>query len=335
MQFMIMNKTYTALISQLAQSGRPMSVAELISAIGVSRVSVQKELKKLVMDGQVTRMGEPPRVYYSLAVAHSIQFADTSQLGITVEAADYLNSHFTMITPSGAELSGINGFVQWCKDRNIAAIALEADKYIAMHTKYDHMTRDGVIDATVKLHATFGADVSLRKLYFLHPYSIPVYGKTRIGEWLFIGKQTQNRELMNRVLSEVVPVLRELIARGGYDAVAFVPPTIPRTLQFIDLLRKSLMVPREIGILKVTRDIRVPQKSLKNLTDRIANAESTFIIPVNGLNLKSVLIIDDFTGSGSTLNVLAGIMRRQGIADAIDGITITGSMNGFEVIKEV
>ena len=312
-----------------------MSVVELISATGMSRVSVQKELKKLVAEGRVNRMGEPPRVYYSLAVTHADTPADASSLGISGEAADYLATHFTMITPSGVEISGVPGFAQWCKDRNITTIAEEANKYVAMHTKYDRMIMNGVIDATVKLHATFGTDVHLRKLYFLHPYSIPVYGKTRIGEWLFIGKQTQNRDLMNRVLSEVVPVLREAIARGGYDAVAFVPPTIPRTLQFIDLLRKSLSVVRELPILKVTRDIRVPQKSLKNLTDRIANAESTFIIPQNGLHLRSVLIVDDFTGSGSTLNVLAGIIRRQGIADAVDGITITGSMNGFEVIKEV
>jgi DNA-binding transcriptional ArsR family regulator len=330
-----MNRTHTALINCLAQSGRPMSVVELISAGGMSRVSVQKELKKLVVEGRVERRGEPPRVYYSLAAAHVLPSTNTSVLGITGEAANYLATHFTTITPSGTELSGVSGFAQWCRDRNITGIAEEAQKYIAMHIKYEHMTVNGVIDATVKLHATFGSDVNLRKLYFLHPYSIPVYGKTRIGEWLFIGKQTQNRELMGRVLAEVVPVLRDMITRGGYDAVAFVPPTIPRTVQFIDMLRKSLSVSREIPILKITRDIRIPQKSLKNLSDRISNAESTFVVPVNGSNVASMLIIDDFTGSGSTLNVLAGIMRRQGVADAVDGLTITGSMNGFEVIKEV
>ena len=50
---------------------------------------------------------------------------------------------------------------------------------------------------------------------------------------------------------------------------------------------------------------------------------------------KKVIIIDDFTGSGATLNILAKKIKQQKIAQEVIGLTITGSMNGFEVVKEI
>lgn len=49
----------------------------------------------------------------------------------------------------------------------------------------------------------------------------------------------------------------------------------------------------------------VQQKSLKEMRDRILNAEDTMVISHILYNYKKVLIIDDFTGSGATLNVIA------------------------------
>jgi predicted amidophosphoribosyltransferase len=53
------------------------------------------------------------------------------------------------------------------------------------------------------------------------------------------------------------------------------------------------------------------------------------------LNFKRLLLLDDFTGSGATLNKLAGKIKKQKIADEVIGLTITGSVNGFEIIKEI
>ena len=79
----------------------------------------------------------------------------------------------------------------------------------------------------------------------------------------------------------------------------------------------------------------IQQKSLKEISDRIQNAEGTMVINNENMNYKKLLIIDDFTGSGSTLNILASKIKRQKIANSVIGLTITGSMNGFEVIKEI
>jgi predicted amidophosphoribosyltransferase len=53
------------------------------------------------------------------------------------------------------------------------------------------------------------------------------------------------------------------------------------------------------------------------------------------LNFNRILIIDDFTGSGATLNVIAKKCKNQNIASEVYGLTITGSVNGFEIVKEI
>ena len=91
----------------------------------------------------------------------------------------------------------------------------------------------------------------------------------------------------------------------------------------------------KINIVKVQTPITIQQKSLKSIEDRIINAESTMFVEGNGNNFDNILIIDDFTGSGATLNVLAGKIKKQNISQKVLGLTITGSVNGFEVVKEV
>ena len=327
--------TRDTILDILQASKRALPVTDLITGSGRSRVSVQKAVKQLVLTGILTRLGTPPRVYYQFATTVNTLTPHTTPLILEPNLNTYLEDHFTNILPNGHEETGVRAFTRWCNDRGLADIASEAHKFRELNEKFNKLSKNGVIDATVKLVTTFNYARNLDHLYFLYPYSIPVYGKTRIGQWLFICKQTQNSPLMQRVLSIVVPIIRDYIANRGYSAVAFVPPTVPRKIQFMELLRRELQVTLEIPIIKLSTPIRVPQKTLKELGDRILNAESTFTIPLADRNLDSVLIIDDFTGSGSTLNILARMIKQQNIAKIVDGLTITGSMNGFEVIKEV
>ena len=140
---------------------------------------------------------------------------------------------------------------------------------------------------------------------------------------------------MKRVIDQVIPEIQKVISEKQYDAIAFIPPSVPRQLQFMKLLERGLTTTLPvIKIEKIKSDIIIQQKSLKDLQDRIQNADGTMVVTGSG-NYEKVLIIDDFTGSGSTLNVLAGKIKSRGIAGVVDGLTITGSMNGFEIIKEV
>jgi predicted amidophosphoribosyltransferase len=121
------------------------------------------------------------------------------------------------------------------------------------------------------------------------------------------------------------------------DAVAFIPPTVPRKKQIMKELKKflNLSLP-EVQIEKIKTGISVQQKSLKDLNDRIYNAEHTMVV-ISKIKkpYKKLLIIDDFTGSGSTLNEMAKKCKEQGVATKVIGLTLTGSINGFDVLKEI
>ena len=161
-----------------------------------------------------------------------------------------------------------------------------------------------------------------------------VFGKTKIGQKLLYAKQSENRKLMKELATIIKPALEDLIKRKSIDAVAFVQPTVPRQIQFMKVLEKelTLLLPK-ITITKVIADIRVPQKTLKKLTDRIENANETFVVEGSG-SYKKVLLIDDAVGSGASINQVALKIKERGLAEEVIGFAITGSLNDFDVISE-
>jgi predicted amidophosphoribosyltransferase len=50
---------------------------------------------------------------------------------------------------------------------------------------------------------------------------------------------------------------------------------------------------------------------------------------------ENVLLIDDFVGSGSTLNETSKKIRNKHLATNVYGLALTGSFKGFEVINQV
>jgi len=61
----------------------------------------------------------------------------------------------------------------------------------------------------------------------------------------------------------------------------------------------------ELIAMKVVGTTRIPQKTLRKLEDRIINAKQTIVVDPNQKINLNVLIIDDATGSGATLNEIA------------------------------
>ena len=92
----------------------------------------------------------------------------------------------------------------------------------------------------------------------------------------------------------------------------------------------------EITAVKIESKIKVPQKTLRKLEDRITNAQTTIAVNPNQIIAGNVLIIDDATGSGATLNEVAKKIKN--IANKkfkIIGYSVVGSFKGFDVISEV
>jgi predicted amidophosphoribosyltransferase len=309
------------------------TVNKISEVFSIGKVMIHRHLNALIKENKIIKIGTPPKVYYSIKNEDKVE---GGKYEIDSKTSQVINDNFTLLEPDGVEVEGLDGFIKWCENRKYQVVS-KAIEYVKLIDEYDNFKKDDFINATQKLTSTFQEeDRFLDELYYLYPYSFPVFGKTKMGQWLFHAKQTQSKNLMRKVLNIVTPQIERFITINEIDAISFVPPTVPRNIQFMSELRKYLHTSLPtIKIEKIKTDIMIQQKSLKEISDRIKNAEGTMIINNENTNYKKLLIIDDFTGSGSTLNILAKKIKKQKIASCVLGLTITGSMNGFEVVKEI
>jgi predicted amidophosphoribosyltransferase len=122
----------------------------------------------------------------------------------------------------------------------------------------------------------------------------------------FFAKQSQNQELIKQSIDEIILKLTCLIKKEKIEAIAMIPWSINRKNQLLKFLKfelEKLKLPFINVIKYYPNDIVIPQKSLKTREQRIQNAKNTiFVDDKNVKKYKKVLIIDDFVGSGSTLN---------------------------------
>ena len=327
-----MNTTKEKILNYIALNDKT-TVNRISEVFSIGKVMIHRHLSTLVKEDKIIKIGTPPKVYYSINTKSKIE---RKEYLLSFDQIKIINDNFTLLEPNGEEIEGFDGFVKWCEDRQYK-VEDKGHEYIKLLKEYDNFKKNGFINATQKLISTFKEDNRLLdELYYLYPYSFPVFGKTKMGQWLFHAKQTQNKNLIKKVIEIIIPQINLFIKEKNIDVIAFVPPTVPRNIQFMNELRKSLNsnLPL-VKIEKIKTEIMIQQKSLKEISDRIQNAEGTMVINNENMNYKKLLIIDDFTGSGSTLNILASKIKRQKIANSVIGLTITGSMNGFEVIKEI
>ena len=77
------------------------------------------------------------------------------------------------------------------------------------------------------------------------------------------------------------------------------------------------------------------QKTLKKLEDRIENASKTIAVSPSQKIENFVLLLDDATGSGATLNETARKIKNINEDCFVVGYSIVGSIKGFDVINEI
>lgn len=319
-------------ISQyLAEKGQA-TAAQMVEYLGISRQALFKQLAKLQKNNEIYKIGRPPKVFYYPAEKR----ADKTSSDILDEKTEkIIADNFLLITPSGVKMQGVEAFTFWC-EKNKLPLAKTAAEYLQTLEKYNHYRRpDGLIDGTEKIKNTF-KDSCLDKLYYLDFYSIERFGKTKLGQLLLYAKQSQNRQIIKELILDIKEKINKFVASENFDGVAFIPPTVKRETQFIRELEKQLNLPlRKIKIDKIKTEIAVPQKTLNKLEDRIENAKKTFVVENSGA-YKKILLIDDAVGSGATFNEIACKIRNAGICSGkIIGLSITGSVKGFDVISEV
>ncbi len=290
---------------------------------------IHRHLKSLLEDGLIKKNGKAPEVFYS-----AINKKNKKEYIFSDKIKNVLDKEFYFIDPKGLEFFGSNGFVVWCQNRGFN-IRKKSEEFLKIYKKYKKVRKNNLLDASSKIQKTFGKKQCVKKLFYYDFYSIEIFGKTKIGQRLLYAKQSQDKKRIQEIAKKIKESLDKLIEVEKIDSVVFVPPTVPRGIQFMKILEKSLKLKLpKIKVKKIISDIRVPQKTLKKLKDRVENADNTFWVEEN-INFKNILIIDDAVGSGASINQIACKIKKNNDVKKIVGFATTGSLNDFEVISEV
>ena len=304
-------------------------VYDLARMLNITRASVHRQLKKLIDEGELEKIGKPPRVYYVVASKKITKPELVDSILLRT-----INARYLYISPTGEAKVGWEGFLAWCEKTKQDPIKT-ANEYLSTLNKFDKFKKNDLINGMPKMKNTF-KDVFLDKLYYLDFYSIERFGKTKLGQMLLYAKQSQNTNLINQLIIQIRPKIIKIIEENMIDGILFVPPTVKREIQFMKELEKQLALPiRTLSVTKIKTEIAVPQKTLSKLEDRIENAKRTIIVE-DKKEYKNVLLIDDAVGSGATMNETAKQIKNINLVSGeIIGLAITGSFKGFDVISEV
>lgn len=305
-------------------------ISDLAEHLGIGKVALHRQLKSLIESGKLAKSGSAPKVFYILSAKSPDQIKETNFL---------LDKYFAYVDPTGRFESGISGFRNWLL--NVSKSDQESS-LLSRYTKDREsanslFSTQGWIDATANVASTFDSDMNLDGVYYCDFYSLPTFGKTRMGCLMLYAKQSENRELIDQTAEESREIVNRLIKTLDIDSVGFLPHSILRKVQFLkEFARKLNLALPVVDMSKAyPGKIRVAQKTLGKLEERIKNARETIFVDKINARYNNLLLIDDAVGSAATLNETAKKIKHMGIAKKVYGFAVVGSLKGFEVIREV
>lgn len=325
--------TRSNMLTYLKQQG-PASPHQLQLHFGLSAAAIHRQLRKLETNGSILKIGSAPKVLYA-ALEKSITLPAVTNL--PQDIADMIEARYTYVNPDGVMMEGVAGFVHWVeKTGQFAQLPALAREYVKLRQEADQWYQGrSWIDATSKLQQTF-LETTINHVAYADFYALPKFGKTRLGAYTLHAKVSQNRPLMQLLAEEVKPIVAQLISEWNIQAVAFIPHSIPRKLPLLPTLASELGL--SLPLITIEKlyagKIKVPQKSLSKLQDRVENAQKTLYVK-GEVPWDRVLLIDDAVGSGATFNEVAQKIKSQYKTVFVAGFAIVGSYKGFEVISEV
>lgn len=325
--------TKRQIIDIISKNGETQ-VKELVVLLGLTQAAIHRALNKLVAEEILYKKGTPPKVFYFL----NDNKKNVQTVAATAEQKKILQDHYIYITPVGKIEAGLDGFMEWMRNtQNKQKPENCISDYINVLTEAESYKKNNyeLIEATERFRKVFPL-MSLDKIFYQDFYSLVKFGKTKLGQYLLNGKQSQNKAMIRDIAKIVSPKLGKLIKIEKIDALAWAAHSIPRKIPFLKELDKNLNIELPtIEIIKAYRgDIPIAQKSLSKLEERIQNARETMVVVPSKITAKNILLIDDAVGSGATLNEIALKLKSKG-AKKVIGYAIVGSYKGFEVIKEV
>src|SRR3954453_2218166 len=312
---------------------------DLFETLGISRVAVHKQLKKLLEEGVLVRVGKPPIVFYTLSPDVSV--TQTSETGhLPAYTQQIIDAHFLSIAPDGKLLYGMVGFVHWAQNfQKNKPIETVAEEYVTKVQEQKKLfSAEGWIDATSKLVETF-TEIPITHLLFEEIYSYRTFGRTKLSKLVMYAKQTGDKKLIDQIAETCKPIIEAVIKKYHIEAIAFLPPTVPRPRQFMDELEYWLKIPLpKIELVKIMPgDIPIPQKTLASLNERVINARDTIYLKSNKeYSYENILLIDDVIGSGASFHETAKKLKNANIGYGdITAFGMVGNIKGYDVVREI
>ncbi|MBK8465367.1 MAG: winged helix-turn-helix transcriptional regulator [Chloracidobacterium sp.] len=323
--------TRSKIISYLIEHHKA-SPKQLVDFLKITPQAIHRQLLRLTEDGQIEKRGAGPKVIYLLKTVR----ARKSNVSLPVEYSSVIEKSFTFFLPAGEREDGVEGFISFLESTGQDKNVLDRAKEFCEIQETAEKFRDayGLIDGTQKIINTF-EETCIEKVYYSDFYSLPKYGKSRLGQLLLHGKSGQEKSMIAEIFDITKGDVLNIIKRHDIDAVVFIPHSIPRKIPFLKEYQKLLKLPLpEVKLIKAyAGKVPIAQKSLSKLSERITNARETIFVGDNDIPYKRVLLIDDALGSGATMNETARKLLSQDVE--VIGYVIVGSYKGFEVIKEV
>lgn len=321
--------SHTRSVLKAVEKYGPVRSSELVIKLKISSKNLYKHLGKLLDERLIKKIGSTPKVFYSMSDDEkpAIDFMDVTDL--------FIEQNYIYVSPSGDILRGVYGFKYWC-EKNKFSIEKHKKLFVSKLKLINKMKKDGVISAKNRILSSEKSSY-LNNLYYNDFYTVDHYGKTKLGQLVYMGKSAQNKNLIMEISDIIKSNIDKLIKKHQINMIGFIPPTIERKTQFLEYLKKYLDIPLpEISIDKVSTPTKVAQKTLRKLEDRITNAKTSIAVNPTQKISGSVLLIDDAVGSGATLNETAGKIKKIATSNTkVFGFSVVGSFKGFDVISEV
>jgi len=350
---------------------------EISEKLWKSRVVIHKYLNELVKQKKIKKINNPPNTKYKKNSPKSLLIRgtwrkdyqknieintdknilikspkDESFTNITekenrnsIKKSKYsyqtkkiINEIFLKFTPEWNILEGFEGFMKWCKTRDLN-IEEKIKNYISIYNYIWDISNFCWLLNAKNIFLKNYKNMRLDKIYYADQYRRMEFWRSKLAELTFYWKQSQNKELIYKSIKEIIPKLECFILQENFSAIAIIPWSIDRKNQILKILKNELKrfeLPFVNVIKYYPNNIAIPQKTLKTKNQRIQNARNTiFIDDKNIKNYSKILLIDDFVWSGSTLNETAIKLKNEWV-DRIFWFAFVWNMDlDYEVICEI
>lgn len=315
-------------ILDIIKKFEPIRSSEIVNIAKISTKNTYKHLARLLDEDLIKKNGSAPRVFYSIK-------SETEEVREIKSIKDYfIEKNYIYISPSGELVRGLDGFSVWCKKNNFNFD--KEKKIFQKRIKELQKTKKGGLFSAKNRILNGDKNTYIDDIYFSDFYTVDHFGKTKLGQLVYIGKSSQNKSSIKEIVKIVKPDILKIIKKHRIKNIAFIPPTLDRKIQFMDILEKELNIKlNELNIVKTAEKIKIPQKTLRKIEDRIINARESIVVSPSQVIVGNVLIIDDATGSGATLNETARKIKNINNNVKVFAYSVVGSYKNFDVINEV